>query len=113
MSHALVILETPGDREARGKADGEAAYTAMLAFAERLKADGELLLTTSLSSSQTRVRAGQPVLDGPFAECKELVGGIFLLTEPVTRERALQLAAQCPAAQWATVEVRAMGPCFT
>ena len=28
------------------------------------------------------------------------------------REQALALAAECPAAQWATVEVRELGPCF-
>lgn len=113
MSHALVILESPGDRAARGQAGGEAAYAAMLRFAEGLKAQGELVMTQALSTPQTRVRAGQPVLDGPFAECKELVGGIFILSPQVTRERALAIAQACPAAAWATVELRALGPCFT
>lgn len=113
MSHALVILEQPGDRAARGQAGGEAAYAAMLAFAEQLKASGELVLTQALGSAQTRVRAGQPVLDGPFAECKELVGGIFILAPQVTRERAIAIAQACPAAQWATVELRELGPCYT
>jgi hypothetical protein len=30
----------------------------------------------------------------------------------VDREEAVALARQCPAAQWATVEVRALAPCF-
>jgi hypothetical protein len=29
-----------------------------------------------------------------------------------TREQAIAIAAECPAAKWATVEVRELGPCF-
>lgn len=115
MSYALVILEDHGQRAERGLEGGQAAYAAMLAFAEQLKARGQLVMTQALSTEQTRVRrsgAGVEVLDGPFSEAKELVGGIFLL-QNVSREQALQIAADCPAAAWATVEVRALGPCFT
>jgi hypothetical protein len=59
-----------------------------------------------------QVRDGQTRLrDGPFAEAKEMVGGFFLL-DCASRDEALAIAAQCPAAQWATVEVRAVGPCY-
>jgi hypothetical protein len=50
-------------------------------------------------------------LDGPFAEAKEMVGGFYLL-QGVTRDEAIELARQCPAAEWATVEVRGLAPCF-
>jgi hypothetical protein len=52
------------------------------------------------------------VLDGPFAEAKEMIGGFFLLNVD-THEQALDWAARCPAAAWATVEVRETGPCYT
>lgn len=116
MSYALVILEEHGQRAARGQSGGEAAYAAMLAFAEGLKAQGQLVMTQALSTEQTRVRRGRggspEVLDGPFVEAKELVGGIFILKD-VDREQALRIASACPAAAWATVELRALGPCFT
>jgi hypothetical protein len=58
------------------------------------------------------VRGGRPQdVDGPFAEAKEMVGGFFLL-DCRSREEALAIAAQCPAAEWATVEVRALAPCY-
>jgi hypothetical protein len=41
-----------------------------------------------------------------------MVGGFFLV-ECATREEAVALARTCPAAEWATVEVRGLGPCFT
>ena len=51
------------------------------------------------------------VTDGPFAEAKEMIGGFFLLTCE-TREQAIAIAAECPAAKFATIEVRELGPCF-
>jgi len=51
------------------------------------------------------------VLDGPFAEAKEMIGGFFLL-KCESRERATEIARLCPAAGWATIEVRELGPCF-
>jgi len=58
------------------------------------------------------VRGGRDVLtDGPFSEAKEMLGGFFLL-DCASREEALAIAAQCPAAEWATIEVRETGPCF-
>jgi hypothetical protein len=29
-----------------------------------------------------------------------------------TRDEAVQIARECPATQWATIEVRKLGPCF-
>jgi hypothetical protein len=72
-----------------------------------------LLASNSLRTDSVRLsmRAGrQSVVDGPFTESKEIVGGFFLLDCP-TREQALRLAADCPAAEWATIEVRETGPC--
>ena len=63
-------------------------------------------------ATRVRVRDGKPqVIDGPFAEAKEMVGGFFLV-DCATREEALAIAAECPAAEWCTVEVRELGPCY-
>jgi hypothetical protein len=69
-------------------------------------------LKTDATAARVHVRESQPtVVDGPFAESKEVVGGFFLLT-CATREQAIAIAGECPAAKWATVEVRELGPCF-
>ena len=41
-----------------------------------------------------------------------MVGGYFLL-QTESKAEAVAIAAECPAAEWATVEVREFGPCFT
>jgi hypothetical protein len=117
MSWMLLIIEKPGDRGARSETEGRALYDAMMDFSAGLKERGQLTLSQSLRSEAQAVRVqarngSASIVDGPFAEAKEMVGGFFLLTVE-TREEALAIAAACPAAQWATVEVRELGPCFT
>ncbi|HYF42632.1 MAG TPA: YciI family protein [Ramlibacter sp.] len=115
MAYMLLIHEEVGQRETRTPAEGEAVYQRMVDWAAKLKSEGRLLSGESLKSLReaTRVRTGaRPlVLDGPFAEAKEMVGGFFLLNCD-TKQEAIKLAQTCPAAEWATVEVRALGPCF-
>jgi len=116
MSYLLLIHEPRGQRATRTEAEGREAYGRMLAFAEELKARGLLLAVESLKTDTDAVRVqkreGKPrVMDGPFAEAKEMVGGFFLVNCK-TREEAVALAERCPAAEWATVEVRATAPCY-
>lgn len=116
MSYMLLIIEPVGQRAARTESQGREAYSQMQRFGESLAAQGKLKAVESLSSQATAVRvsraAGQvELLDGPFAEAKEMVGGFFLL-QNVDRDEAIALARACPASQWCTVEVRALAPCF-
>lgn len=113
----LLIHEEVGQRATRTDAEGAALYERMLAYGRRLKERGVLLGAESLQSQDARATrvavrgTTTQVVDGPFAEAKEMVGGFFLV-DCATREEALALARECPAAQWATVEVRQTGPCF-
>ncbi len=116
MSYMLVILEDPAQRATRTRAEGEAVYRRMVEFADTLQRQDKLLAVESLASqdqaTRVRVRGGQAqLLDGPFAEAKEMIGGFFLL-DCASREEALAIARRCPAAEWATVEVRETAPCY-
>jgi hypothetical protein len=116
MRYLLLIVEPVGQRAARTEAQGRALYEQMQHFAEGLNSRGVLRAVESLKSDATGVRVQvregrRALIDGPFAEAKEMVGGFFLI-ECESRHEAVAIAAQCPAAQWATVEVRELGPCF-
>ncbi|MBB6243922.1 YciI family protein [Rhodanobacter sp. MP1X3] len=116
MAYLLLIVEPRGQREARTADEGRQAYAQMVAFGESLKERGLLTASHSLLPDAHGVRVqqreGKSVLkDGPFAEAKEMVGGFFLLG-CTSRDAAIAAAAECPAAAWATVEVRETGPCF-
>ncbi|MGE5338937.1 MAG: YciI family protein [Gemmatimonadota bacterium] len=117
MPYMLLIVEPTGQRSERSEAEGRALYDRMLRFAESLKSRDLLQraesLRTDADGTRLQVRNGKRTLvDGPFSEAKEMVGGFFLL-DCATREEAIEIAAECPAAEWATVEVRELGPCFT
>ena len=114
MSYMLLIVEPVGQRGARSKAEGHHAYEQMLRFADALKARGVLRASESLGSGARRLqkRDGRPdIVDGPFAEAKEMVGGFFLV-DAETEAEALAIAAECPAAEWCSVEVRKIAPCY-
>lgn len=116
MPYLLLIVEPRGQREARSDEEGRAVYDRMVRFGQDLQSRGLLGASNSLrpdaAGARVQVRDGRRmIVDGPFAESKEMVGGFFLL-ECDTMEQALAIAADCPAAEWATVEVRETGPCF-
>lgn len=113
----LLIIEPVGQRRERTEEEGRALYDRMLGFAGDLQSRGLLIATQSLRSDaegvRVQVRGGKRTLvDGPFSESKEMVGGYFLL-QCESKAEAVAIAAECPAAEWATVEVREFGPCFT
>jgi hypothetical protein len=115
MPHMLLIVESIGQREARGLEGGKLAYQQMLDFTEDLQRAGVLMASSALATPATRLQRPEGtaarVLDGPFAEAKEMIGGFFLL-QLESKEAAMAWAERCPAAAWATVEVRETGPCF-
>ncbi|HEV3104515.1 MAG TPA: YciI family protein [Trinickia sp.] len=116
MSYMLLIVEPSEQRAERTPEAGHAAYDAMARFADDLKSRGLLVAAESLASSESAVRVEvrdgeRRFIDGPFAEAKEMVGGFFLLNCE-REDEALAIAAECPAAQWCTVEVRRLAPCF-
>lgn len=95
MPHLLLIVEPLGQREARGLEGGQQAYQQMLDFTEELRAAGVLIASSALSSAATRLErpgGGEPrLIDGPFAEAKEVVGG-YAIVEARSRYEALALA---------------------
>lgn len=81
-----------------------------LAHADELLACGKLLAFQQLEPPGTakavRSRGGRmQVLDGPFAETKEVLAG-FNLVEAETAEEAIEMAQQLPWARYGCIEVR-------
>lgn len=82
----------------------------VLEYVDSLRERGILLATHPLQTvkraATVRVRDGRPqVVDGPFAEAKEHVGGYFLI-EVEDRDEALRVAAGWPSARIGAIEVR-------
>jgi hypothetical protein len=89
------------------KMQGLAAYGA---YTEALNVAGARIGSNRLRDTDTattvRIVNGETkVLDGPYAEAKEQLGGYFLIDVP-DLDSALSWAARCPGASHGTIEVR-------
>ena len=116
MAYMLLVVEKVGDRAAWSEGEGRIRYDRMVGFSEDLRRRGLLTMSQSLRTdavaARVTTRGEKPIAhDGPFAEAKEMIGGFLLLTCD-TREQAIEIARDCPAAEWSTIEVRELGPCF-
>jgi hypothetical protein len=86
---------------------GAAAYTA---YTQALKKAGALvganrLQPTTVATTVRETNGKTQVLDGPYAESKEQLGGYYLI-DVADLDAALSWAARCPAANHGVVEVR-------
>jgi hypothetical protein len=95
----LVIVKATKDSEA-GVYPSQELITAMMSFNEELVKAGVLLAAEGLhpSSNGARVRFSgdkRTVIDGPFAETKELVAG-FWLWQVKSKEEAIEWVKRCP-----------------
>ena len=86
------------------------AIEAMMKYNEELKKAGVLLALDGLhppaSGARVSFKGGKPiVVDGPFAEVKEVLGGYWIL-DVRSRDEAIEWARRCPASEDAIIEVR-------
>jgi hypothetical protein len=93
------------------KQQGMAAYAA---YTQALRKEGVLVGSNRLqpiaSATTVRVTDGKSqVLDGPYADTKEQLGGYYLVDVP-DLDAALAWAARCPGAGHGTIEVRPVWP---
>ena len=108
MKFALLLYEDDAERVA--KSDEE--VSACLAYAEAMEKAGILVggerLRPAQSAATVRIAdGGTRVLDGPYAEAKEQLGGFHLIEVP-DLDTALAWARRSPSAQRGRVEVRAI-----
>ena len=95
----MIIVKATQDSEA-GALPGEKLLTAMGKYNEELAKAGILLAGEGLqaSSKGVRVRFSGPkrtVVDGPFAETKELIAG-FWMWKVKSKEEAIEWVKRCP-----------------
>ena len=84
------------------------AYTQALIDAGALRGGNELKPTSAATT--VRLVGGKPqVLDGPYAETKEQLGGYYLIDVP-DLDAAIAWAARCPGAEHGIMEVRPVNP---
>ena len=112
MQYMLLIHVNEAGWPTMSKVEQEQGMAAYAAYTEALKKAGVLVNSNRLhpSATATIVRSsnGKPqVLDGPFADSKEQLGGYYLI-DVIDLDAAKSWAARCPATGHGAVEVRAV-----
>ena len=113
MKYLCLIYDNESGAAGMTREQGEALMGEYFAFTEAIKKSGHYVGGNALKpvSTATTVRLRQGKLsttDGPFAETKEQLGGYYLIDVP-NLDEAVRWAAECPAANGGSVEVRPLG----
>jgi hypothetical protein len=114
VNYALLIygddsewVDLPDEEKAALRSDEMPQWLSL--FEELGKADANVTgkeLDGRKTAKVLRVRDGERVVtDGPFAETKEILGGVFLMDLPDLDE-AIRVAALIPTARHGSIEIR-------
>ncbi len=110
MKYMLLIYGNEAGMLAATKEQTGQMMAAYGAYTEAMKKAGVMLGGERLKpiATATTVRVGKgktEVLNGPYAETKEQLGGFYMIDVP-DLDAALSWAARCPGASHGTIEVR-------
>jgi len=114
MKYLLLIYGNEAGMQAASKADTDKMSAAYGAYTEAMIkagviAGGERLRPTN-DATTVRVANGKTnVLNGPYADTKEQLGGYYMIDVP-DLDAALSWAARCPGASTGAIEVRPIWP---
>ena len=115
MQFLILAAEDEAAFAARADADSAPAYwSSWRGYIAALTESGVLRgaggLEPPWTATTVQMREGQRrVQDGPYADTKEQLGGYFVI-EVDDLDAALDWAARCPSASYASVEVRPLLP---
>ena len=111
------LLMIHSDEKAMQSAPKDAATNMLAAYGAYTNAmkqagvhiGGERLQPTSTATVVRTNNGKTSVLNGPYAEVKEQLGGYYLIEAP-DLDGAIEWAARCPGAQFGAIEVRPIWP---
>ena len=114
MQYMLMIYSDEAAEAAMTEADNQALMAAYGAYAGAMAQAGVMVgaehLRPTSDATSVRIRAGKTeLLNGPYADTREQLGGYFLIDVP-DLDAALHWAARCPTAPHGTIEVRPIWP---
>jgi hypothetical protein len=114
VKYILLIYGNEANLEKASTKDTEQMHAAYGAYTEALVKAGVIAggdrLRPTAAATTVRVANGKTnVLNGPYAETKEQLGGFYMIDVP-DLDAALSWAARCPGASRGAIEVRPIWP---
>jgi hypothetical protein len=110
MRFMMLMIPKGYEKAEPGTMPDAKAVAAMMKYNETLQKAGVLLALDGLHPPSAGVRVsfsgGKPkVIDGPFTEAKEVVGGYWMI-QVKSKEEAIEWASRCPASDNEVIEIR-------
>jgi hypothetical protein len=110
MKYMLLIYDEETKFDKMSEAQTKEIMGAFMAYTEALRKANVIVDSSRLrgvaDATSVRIAGGKTsVLNGPFAETKEQLGGYYLIDVP-DLDQAISWATRCPGASYGTVEIR-------
>ena len=110
MRFMMLMIPKGYERAEPGAMPDAKAVAAMMKYNEALRKAGVLLALDGLHPPSMGARVtfsgGKPrVVDGPFPEVKEVLGGYWMI-QVTSKEEAIAWASRCPASDNEVIEIR-------
>jgi hypothetical protein len=99
MSQFMLFIRNGEESNELSPEEIQQAIQRFSAWARKLREQGKLVAAEKLKDNEgllLRTRNGQIVVDGPFAETKETIGGYFIV-EAGNLDEAVEITKECPA----------------
>jgi hypothetical protein len=114
MSKFVMILHEAGSFPADISPEQiQAIIQRYVAWRQKLQHNGRVVDGHKLTEGQGRVMRGAggspKVTDGPYAEAREVIGGLFIL-EAASYDEVVALSRDCPHLDFGTIEIREVEP---
>lgn len=112
MSQFLILpYDEPGQFDDLSPQQMQSIIQRYMEWTERLAEKGHLRLGHKLKDGEGRILNGagaaMTVIDGPFSETKEILGGLWII-EADDYDSAVQLVSDCPHLEHGTLAIRAI-----
>ena len=110
MRFMMLMIPKGYEKAAPGTVPDAKAVEAMMKFNESLQKAGVLLALDGLHPPSVGARVsfagGKPhVVDGPFSEAKEVLGGYWMI-QVKSKAEAVEWASRCPGSENEVIEIR-------
>ncbi|HYB95296.1 MAG TPA: YciI family protein [Vicinamibacterales bacterium] len=114
MAQFILLLHDAGRWDADMSPDQmQAIIQRYIAWRAKVQQNGRAIEGHKLYDGQGRVMRGSggalKVTDGPYAESREVIGGLFLI-EADSYDEVLELAKDCPHLDFGSIEIRQVQP---
>lgn len=84
-----------------------------VAWRAKVQANGRSVVGHKLHDGEGRVMrgggSGMKVTDGPYAEAREVIGGLFII-DATSYDEVVELSKDCPHLEFGAIEIRQVDP---